>query len=79
MVTVGLTEAKARLGELLDRVEAGGEVLITRRGRTIARMTSAMAAKRPPALEDLAAFRATLPTLRGPSHALLRDLRDEER
>ena len=38
MHTVGVFEAKNRLTALLDEVEAGGEVIITRRGRPIARL-----------------------------------------
>ncbi|HVY34892.1 MAG TPA: type II toxin-antitoxin system prevent-host-death family antitoxin [Caulobacteraceae bacterium] len=39
MHTVGVFEAKNRLTALLDEVEGGGEVIITRRGRPIARLT----------------------------------------
>jgi len=35
------TEAKAKLLALLDEVEAGEEIEITRRGKTIARLTPA--------------------------------------
>ena len=35
MDTVDLAQAKARLSELLDKVEAGQEVLITRRGKAV--------------------------------------------
>lgn len=38
MKEVGAFEAKSRLGQLLDRVEAGEEVIITRRGRAVARL-----------------------------------------
>ncbi len=38
MRTVGVFEAKNRLTALLDEVEGGGEVLITRRGRPVARL-----------------------------------------
>jgi prevent-host-death family protein len=38
MKEVGAFEAKNRLGQLLDWVEAGEEVLITRRGKVVARM-----------------------------------------
>lgn len=38
--TVGAFEAKTKLSELLDLVEQGEEVLITRRGKTIARLSS---------------------------------------
>lgn len=38
MKEVGAFEAKNRLGQLLDWVEAGEEVVITRRGKAVARM-----------------------------------------
>jgi prevent-host-death family protein len=36
---IGAFEAKTRLGQLLDRVEAGEEITITRRGKVVARLT----------------------------------------
>ena len=41
MRTVGVFEAKNRLTALLDEVEGGGELLITRRGRPVARLVPA--------------------------------------
>ena len=38
MRRVNLAEAKAGLSALLDAVEAGEEVVITRRGRSVARL-----------------------------------------
>ena len=38
MLTVTLVEAKTRLSELLDKVAAGEEVVITRHGRPAARI-----------------------------------------
>jgi prevent-host-death family protein len=38
MHTVGVFEAKNHLTALLDEVEDGGEVIITRRGKPIARL-----------------------------------------
>ncbi len=35
MREVGAFEAKTKLGQLLDRVEHGEEILITRRGRPV--------------------------------------------
>ncbi len=40
MREVGAFEAKNKLGTLLDWVEAGEEVLITRRGKPVARLVS---------------------------------------
>jgi prevent-host-death family protein len=74
MLTVNLSEAKARLGELLDKVAAGEEVVITRHGRPAARIS---AVKQP--FPDLSAFRAKMPRWRKPSHVLLREMRDEEK
>jgi len=38
MREIGAFEAKNKLGQLLDWVEAGEEVVITRRGRAVARL-----------------------------------------
>ncbi len=77
MVTVNLVQAKARLSELLDKVEAGQEVVITRRGKAVAHLTAAVRLKKPLPLRELARFRAAMPQLRRPSAELLREARDE--
>jgi prevent-host-death family protein len=41
MREIGAFEAKNKLGTLLDWVERGEEVLITRRGKAVARLVSA--------------------------------------
>jgi antitoxin (DNA-binding transcriptional repressor) of toxin-antitoxin stability system len=38
MTSVALFEAKNRLSELIDRVQAGEEFVITRRGKAVARL-----------------------------------------
>jgi prevent-host-death family protein len=43
MRAVGAFEAKNRLGQLLDLVEQGEEVMITRRGKEVARLVPARA------------------------------------
>ena len=45
-VTVGAFEAKTKLSELLDRVENGEEIVITRRGKPVARLTMPAAVDR---------------------------------
>jgi prevent-host-death family protein len=77
VVTVNVAQAKARLSELLDKVEAGEDVVITRHGRAVAHLHSVSRPKRPLMLDDLAAFRATMPPLQRPSVELLREMRDE--
>ena len=79
MLTVSLAQAKAQLSELLNKVECGEEVIITRRGKPVAHIRQAEPGKKPLPLEKLAAFRARLPRWRKDSTSLLRDLRDDER
>lgn len=44
---IGAIEAKAQLPELLERVEAGEEIVITKSGRPIARLVGAAKTDRP--------------------------------
>ncbi len=41
MREVDVFEAKTKLGQLLDRVEAGEEIVITRRGKVVAKLVQA--------------------------------------
>ena len=75
MSTVTLAEAKAHLSHLLDRVEAGEDVVITRRGQPIARITPVERPKQP--VRPLAEFRSRMPRWRKSSAELLREMRDE--
>lgn len=78
MITVGAFEAKTHLSALLDRVEAGEEVVITKHGRPVARLIGAGAIDRArvnAAFETLMAMRKGT-TLGGLS---LKALRDEGR
>jgi prevent-host-death family protein len=76
MVTVNLAQAKAHLSELLDKVESGEDVVITRHGKPVAHLSALSQPRRP--LRPLAAFRAAAPRWRKSSAALLREVRDEE-
>ncbi len=44
-ITVGAFEAKTKLSELLDRVERGEEIEITRNGKPVARLVATTAAR----------------------------------
>ncbi len=77
MVTVNIAQAKARLGELLDKVEAGEKVVITRRGKPVAHLSPVVRPGKPLPLRELAEFRASMPRLRRPVAELLREARDE--
>lgn len=74
MDMISLAEAKAKLSEILRRVEKGEEVIVTRRGRAIARI--ARVGKSPKPFKSRASFRAKLPRLKRPSAKLVRQLRD---
>ena len=46
MERIGIHEARARLSELIERVQSGEEVVLTRRGKPVARLVPARAGKR---------------------------------
>jgi prevent-host-death family protein len=61
MQEVSVFDAKNKLSALLDEVERGGEIAITRRGKVIAKLVPAAAVKRPEAAaERLRALRRTI-------------------
>ena len=45
--TISLANAKAHLSELAERAAAGESILITKRGKAVVRLSSAIAAKKP--------------------------------
>lgn len=74
---VNVREARRRLAALLDAVEAGDEVVITRRGKQVARL---LPAEPPPKqFPDLSEFRKSI-VIRGESlYETLMRMRREER
>lgn len=61
MDAVTLAEAKAHLSELVDRVEAGASIAITRRGKPVARLTAPERPRQPIDAALLQALTGTLP------------------
>ena len=57
MVTVGLYEAKTKLSELLDRVEGGEELIITRHGLPVAKLVPAAKVSRSDAARAITEWR----------------------
>lgn len=55
MREIGAFEAKNKFGQLLDWIEAGDEVAITRRGKVVARLTRPESAINPEAAVSAAA------------------------
>jgi len=72
--TISLAEVKARLSDVLRRVEKGEEVIVTRRGRAIARI--GRVGKTLKAIRSRAAHRARLPKARRSSAKAIRQMRD---
>lgn len=58
MPEIGAFEAKTHLSELLDRVERGEELVITRRGRPVARLVPANDARQRNSAEAVKRLRA---------------------
>jgi prevent-host-death family protein len=77
MITVGAFEAKTHLSALLDKVEAGESIVITRHGQAVARLVRADLAER----NDVDAIIDRLKALRVGTtlQADWKDLRDEGR
>jgi prevent-host-death family protein len=79
MNTISLTDAKAHLSELIDRVEAGDTIVIVRRRKPVAQLT---AVARPRKRVDAALLQAVTETMRPqPQDAasLVRSMRDGDR
>ncbi|MCK9387294.1 MAG: type II toxin-antitoxin system prevent-host-death family antitoxin [Sulfuritalea sp.] len=78
MRTVSVAEAKAHLSELLNVVEAGEEIVITRHGRAVARVSPPEKPKQPIPLKRLAALREAVPAWTESSANRVGQLRDAE-
>ncbi len=79
MDAVNLAEAKAHLSELVDRVEAGASIDITRRGKPVARLTAVVTPRKPIDATLLAALTATMPVQTQTAADLVRQMRDGDR
>jgi prevent-host-death family protein len=79
MITVSLTDAKAHLSALIDRVEAGESVTITRRGKEVARLSPPARPRKRIDPDELRALTDTMPMRNTDAGEFMRWLRDEER
>jgi prevent-host-death family protein len=79
MDTMSLPDAKAHLSELIDRVQAGDSIVITRRGKPVALLT---AVTRPRKRSDAALLQSLTETMPPPPQdaaSLVRSMRDGDR
>jgi prevent-host-death family protein len=79
MTSISLAEAKSHFSALVDRVEAGETVQITRRGKIVAELTPAQKPRKPIKLEDLQALTAKMTPQAESAGDFMRRLRDEDR
>ena len=79
MDTFTLADAKARLSELVDRVEAGEAIEITHRGKPVARLAAVARPRRKIDAAKLSAVTATMPPPAENAAELVRSMRDRDR
>jgi len=77
MESVSVADTKAHLSKLLDRIEKGEEIVVTRRGKPVARLSPIRPRKRP--LPALAEFREQIPPLKTTGSTVLQMIREEGR
>lgn len=77
MNKVSVVQAKAHFSKILAKVESGYDVLITRRGAPVARLSGVEPVKNPLRLDAIDGFRASLKPTQERSADLIRRMRDE--
>jgi prevent-host-death family protein len=79
MDVINLADAKAHLSELVDRVEAGDSIDITRRGKPVARLTAVVKPRKPIDAALLRSLTAIMPPQTESAADLVRAMRDSDR
>jgi prevent-host-death family protein len=74
MKHIGIKQARQALPDLIDRAEAGEEIIITRQGKPVAKLIAAPQGLKP--LPSLADFRREIGRTGTPAAQLLREERD---
>jgi prevent-host-death family protein len=77
--TVSLADAKAHLSELTELAAMGETVLITKRGKPVARVTRPEPPRKPVDLATLRKLTASMPAQTEDAGTFMRRLRDEAR
>ncbi len=79
MSEVSVAEAKAHLSAILDRVERGEEVVITRRGKPVAKVSGVAKKLEPIDFAAIRELRELLPLQEESAGDFMRRMRDQER
>jgi len=77
MQKVTVREARQNIGQLLDAVSAGEKVIITRRGKPIAKLVIIDSASEEVRFPDRHEFRSILPPSKQHAADIIREMRDE--
>ncbi len=77
MKTVSVREAREKIGSLLDAVCAGENIVITRRGKPVAQLTTIETEDTRIRFPDRTKFREQISSSRINAENLIRDMRDE--
>ncbi|MFU8897241.1 MAG: type II toxin-antitoxin system Phd/YefM family antitoxin [Gammaproteobacteria bacterium] len=78
-ISVSLTDAKSRLGELVERAASGEDIMIMRRGWPIARLTEASPEPKPVDLDVLKKLTGGMPRQPECGRRFIRQLREATR
>lgn len=73
---MNLSDAKARLSELVDRAEKGEDVTLLRRGRPVAKIVAVERRRKPLDVEALRAMTSKMPMSDLSGVEILREMRD---
>ena len=79
MERIGVTEAKARLSELIARVAEGETFQITKRGKPVAQITPVQMPREPIDIEALRTLTSKMPMQPESAGEFMRRLRDDSR
>ena len=79
MSAITLAEAKTHLSELIDRVEAGDSIDITRRGKPVAQLTAVAKPRKRIDAALLQSVTATMPPQPQSAADLVRSMREGDR
>lgn len=79
MDAITLADAKAHLSRLVDRVEAGDSIDITRRGKPVARLTAVARPRKRVDAAMLQSLTAAMPLQSQSAADLVRSMRDSDR
>jgi len=73
-----MNEARRNITRLLEKINAGEEIILLRRGKPVARMVQVKNDDREPLrFPDRTLFRSKLPPMKQSSASLIRNIRDE--